>query len=122
MKGKYCIGSLGSVMEDSNMCNKTCDVPLAHSNNSALKKRRTSPKFSSSTPHHANLRTIFPTIARARTQEERTRDEMVEEEIVQQEREEQATAAWFQVRKEKFAAAADAKINGPRYGDDHRKT
>jgi hypothetical protein len=47
---------------------------------------------------------------------------MVEEEIVQQEREEQATAARFQARKENFAAAADAKINGPRYGDDHRKT
>jgi hypothetical protein len=47
---------------------------------------------------------------------------MVEEEIVRQEREEQATAAWFQACKEKFAASADAKINGPQYGDDHRKT
>jgi hypothetical protein len=91
-------------------------------NNSTLKKRKTSLKFSSSTPHHKNLWTIFPTIAQARTQEERTRDEMVEEENVQQEREEQATAARFQARKEKFAAAADAKINGPWYGDDHRKT
>jgi hypothetical protein len=38
---------------------------------------------------------------------------MVEEEIVRQEREEQATAARFQARKEKYASAADAKINGP---------
>jgi hypothetical protein len=112
-KGKYCIGSHGGVMEDSNMCNKTCDVPHAHSNDSQLKNWKTSPKFSSSTPCHADLRTIFPIVAQACTQEEHARDEMVEEEIAQQEREEQVTADRFQARKEKFAAAADTKINGP---------
>ncbi len=85
-------------------------------------KAETSQKNSSSTPCHTDLRTISATIARARTQEERARDEMVEEEIVWQKREEQATAAWFQARKEKFATAADANINGFRYKDNHRKT
>ncbi len=47
---------------------------------------------------------------------------MMEEEITQQAREEHATAACLQALKEKFAAAADAKINGPQDKDDRRVT
>jgi hypothetical protein len=111
-KRKYCIGNLGGVIEDSYMCNKTCDVRFAYLIDNALEKRKTPPKFSPLTPCHADLWTIFPTIAQARTQEERARDEMVEEEIAQQKGEEQATAVWFQARKEEFATAADKKISG----------
>ena len=65
---------------------------------------------------------MFPSAARARTQEDRDRDEIMDEELAQQEKEENAAAARSQARREKFAAAANLKVNGPQGHADNRKS
>jgi len=69
-----------------------------------------------------NLRTTFPLVARACSQKERDRDEIMDEELAQQEKEEIAAATRSQARREKYAAAANLKVNGPQGLTDNRKS
>jgi hypothetical protein len=51
-------------------------------------------------PQQLNLRTMFPSVACARSQEDRDRDEIMDEELAQQEKEDIAAAARSQARRE----------------------
>ncbi len=121
-RGKYQIGNLSGLVRDSNISNIACNLPSTLPNPNAPEKQKVFSNLASSTPRHANIRTIFPTVAQARTQEDRDRDDMMEEVILQQEREEVASAAWIQARQDMFAAAACTKVNGPHEGPHHRRT
>jgi len=74
------------------------------------------------TPQQLDLRTMLPSVARARSQEDRDRDEIMDEELAQQEKKEIAAATRSQARREKYAAAANLKVNGPQGHADKRKS
>jgi hypothetical protein len=78
-------------------------------------------KRTPTTPRQLDLRTMFPSVACARSQEDRNRDKITDEILAQQEKKEITAAARSQARREKYAAAANLKVNGLQGLSDNRK-
>ncbi len=78
-------------------------------------------KRTPTTPRQLDLRTMLPSFARACSQEDRNRDEITDEILAQQEKKEITAVTRSQARREKYAAAANQKVNGPQGHSDNRK-
>ena len=65
---------------------------------------------------------MFPSVACARSQEDHNRDEITDEILAQQEKKETTAATRSQAQREKYAAAANLKVNGPQGHSDNRKS
>jgi hypothetical protein len=103
-------------IKDGGMVGRTGNTSLSNPIQNIGNKR------TPTTPRHLDLRTMFPSVACARSQEDRDRDKIMDEEFAQQEKEEIASAARSQARREKYAAAANLKVNGPQGHADNRKS
>ncbi len=110
---RYCLGSLGGIVTDNNMCNKTClSLPLHIGDGiSTPRSNKTPTKHFSLVTHHTNIRTPFLAAARVRTCQDQATEQEVEEGIPSQEAKEQASAARVEVLREHFATAAREKIS-----------
>lgn len=106
-RGRYEIGHLGGIVDNSNSSTIACDLPSRNLTPSSAQL-----KAAKSVPRHANIRNMFPPVARIVTQADRDREAMVEDILAEQERAELERANRMKARKEQFEARAKLKVNG----------